>query len=88
MPKPKKGRTIRRRPLSQGQLERFCLDWNTLYPAGTPGRYHPVIGEPEYRATETTGPAFILSGHTAVVNVQGVAGCVALEACKPVEPKP
>jgi hypothetical protein len=75
-----------RNQLSLRQLEHVCDRWNARHPVGTPVIYHPVIGEKAGRSTKTTMPASILSGHSAVLFVEGVAGCVALEAVEPIEP--
>jgi hypothetical protein len=42
--------------------------------------YHPVIGRPEFRPRKTRGKAEILSGHTAVIWLEGESACVALDA--------
>jgi hypothetical protein len=57
-------------------------EWNARVPLETVIRYHPVIGNPEYRETKTRSKAFVLSGHTACVFLQGESGCVALDACE------
>jgi hypothetical protein len=36
------------------------------------------------KTTRTRSAAYVLSGHTAVVFVDGVSGCVALDAVNPV----
>lgn len=64
------------------QLEAECIVWNHKHPIGTPVTYHPVIGEKAGKETVTTGAAYVLGGHTAVVFVEGVSGCVALDACE------
>lgn len=75
---------MRRRRYTEADLEKFCVAWNATNPIGTEVEYHPVIGQPDHRLTRTRGPAYVLSGHTAVVFVDGVSGCVALDACIPV----
>lgn len=63
------------------QLALIARAWNESHPLGTPVIYHPIIGDNEgRRETETTSDAFVLAGHTVCVFVQGVSGCVALEA--------
>jgi len=54
--------------------------WNLANPVGTRVRYFPVIDAVRYVETTTRSEAFVLSGHTAVVFVEGVSGCVAIEA--------
>lgn len=66
--------------LAETLLEERLKRWNALHPSGTPVRYHPVIGDPKSRPARTRGEAYLLSGHTPVVFLVGVAGCVALDA--------
>ena len=66
------------------KLERLCLNWNSIYPVGTEVEYHPVIGEPKCKITRTRSAAYVLSCHTAVIFVERVSGCVALEAVNPI----
>ena len=63
------------------QLEAECIVWNHKNPKGTPVHFFPVIGGEKFRVTETISAAWVLSGHTAVVQLRGVSGCVALDAC-------
>jgi hypothetical protein len=70
------------RPPSLAKLQKQCDDWNARYPIGTQVQYHFVIDGPEYRLRTTRTEARILSGHTAVVWLDGESGCVCLEACK------
>jgi hypothetical protein len=72
-----------RGPQTAASLERRCMEWNAEFPIGTQVEYHPVINNPQHRVTKTRTGAYVLSGHTAVVFVEGVAGCVALDACVP-----
>ena len=69
---------------SQAELLQRCRKWNLAHPVGSEVRYHPVINGPEYRLRKTRGEAFVLSGHTACVFLEGESGCVALDACVPV----
>lgn len=50
---------------------------------GTPCFYHSVIGEPPTRETAIRDEPWLLSGHSWVTMVEGVAGCVACEAVTP-----
>jgi hypothetical protein len=68
------------------QLDQQIERWNNRYPVGTEVIYHPVIGEKEGHRTRTLTLASLLSGHTAVVFVEGVRGCVALDALTPIPP--
>jgi hypothetical protein len=63
--------------------EREVADWNRRHGVGALVKYHRIIGEGEGVATKTRSEAWVLSGHTAVVMVEGVSGCVALEAVRP-----
>lgn len=62
------------------ELKADCIVWNHEHPVGTPVLYHPIIGRKEGRETRTRGEAYVLGDHTAVVFVEGVSGCVALDA--------
>ena len=64
-------------------LQIECDAWNRAWPVGTRVVYHSVIGEAKGIHTRTRSQAYVLSGHTAVVFVEGVAGCVALDAVDP-----
>ena len=46
---------------------------------------YPVIGGDNFRLRRTVSEASILSGHTSVVWLDGERGCVALDACAPIE---
>jgi hypothetical protein len=74
-----------RRPKKPEQLQAECDLWNMAYPVGTVVEFHPVIGEPKHRIRKTRTPAQVLSGHTAVVWLDGESVCVALEACIPAQ---
>jgi len=79
------------RPVRSPQLE--CDDWNRRYPVGTAVEFYPVIydGRPEgneFRVRETCGEAYVLSGHTAVIQLIGERGCVLLDACRPIVGNP
>ena len=63
-----------------GRLDRKVKDFNRRHAVGAPVRYHRIIGEGEGMATKTRSEAWVLSGHSAVVMVEGVSGCVALDA--------
>ncbi len=52
--------------------------WNTLHPVGTPVRYWPGFRVGEGIASKTRTRASVLSGHTAVVWVEGHPACIAL----------
>lgn len=73
-----------KRPTEQ-QLQKQCDAWNARYPIGTQVAFHPIIGGPECRIRTTKSAAVVLSGHTAVVWLDGESGCSALEACSVVK---
>lgn len=58
--------------------------WNARYRPGQVVEYqsHP---EAPARTVHTRSEAFVLSGHTACVSLEGVRGVVALSACRPVQ---
>lgn len=57
-------------------------DWNSKYPPGTPVI---VLGDikGDIRRTLTRSIAWVLGGHTPVVQVQGITGCYSLERVVP-----
>jgi hypothetical protein len=73
----------RMKPKSAAELEAECLRWNAEHPIGTEVIYHPVIGQAKGTKTKTRTGAYVMSGHTAVLFVEGHAGCVALDAVEP-----
>jgi len=62
-------------------LQEYCDDWNRKYPIGTEVLYQPVMGQPECTFHKTRSAAYVLSGHTAAIFLDGVSGCVSLRAC-------
>lgn len=69
-----------RRQRTIAQLDAQVKRWNDAHPVGAPVFYHPVIGEPAGRYSNTRSLAFVLSGHTACVFIEHESGCVALDA--------
>lgn len=63
-----------------------CAAFNRDYPVGQRVRYWPAV-RPEDDSggfeSSTRSDAQVLSGHTAVVWVDGYAGCIALSHVKP-----
>jgi hypothetical protein len=55
--------------------------WNLKYSVGTPVVVRMDSGEK--RETKTRSRAEILSGHTAVIWLEGIAGCYCLDRVKP-----
>lgn len=72
---------MRKKPATLAQLTRQVEDWNSRCPIGSVVEYHPIIDEPAHRIRKTRTLAQVLSGHTAVVWLDGESGCVCLEAC-------
>jgi len=65
-------------------LQRQCDAWNDRYPIGTKVIVtKDVSGEVE---TITRSDAQVLSGHTAVIWLEGITGCYELERVRPVNP--
>lgn len=56
-------------------------NWNAKYPVGTEVRVMRDRGGPV--VTKTCSEAWMLSGHTAVVMLDGISGCYCLDRCKP-----
>ncbi|GAA2701394.1 hypothetical protein GCM10010412_099140 [Nonomuraea recticatena] len=52
--------------------------WNAAVPVGTPVRYWSGYREGEGKTSRTRTTAELLGGHTAVVWLEDVAGCVSL----------
>lgn len=76
------------RPSAEDQraaLEHVVWDFNRRYPIGTPVRYWTGAREGEGRTGETRSAAEVFSGHTPVVWVTGLVGCVALSHVEPLE---
>ena len=67
---------------SEKKLLEMCERWNEAHPIGTEVWFYPVIGGNTVRVRKTRSAAYVLSGHTAVVFLEGESGCVALEACQ------
>jgi hypothetical protein len=66
-------------------LEREVTEWNTHVKIGDTVEYRDYPeANPQTFTTRT--PAEILSGHTAVVWLNGKAGCVHIDACRKVSP--
>jgi hypothetical protein len=66
------------------QLEATVAAWNRSHPVGTPVvRYKLIAPLREATETKTRSEAWVLSGHSAVVMVEGVSGCVVLESVIP-----
>ncbi len=65
--------------------EKEVTDWNDRVNVGdlVEYRFYP---EAEPQTFKTRTRAEVLSGHTAVVWLEGKSGCVCCDACRPVSP--
>ena len=78
---------MRGRPRQAESIRRLTdrvMCWNMDFPPGTPVRVWPGFREGPGRITKTTTPAYVLGGHTPVVWVDGVRGCIALTHVQPI----
>lgn len=72
-------------PAAQQQL---VDTWNAAHPIGTPvTRYRLVNPLSQPVETKTRSEAWLMGGHTAMVMVEGQAGGVMVESCKPRSPE-
>lgn len=72
---------MRRRSVSADGLLRRCDEWNHQHPVGTAVLLTMDSGDE--KRTKTRSEAWVLSGHTAVIQVEGVAGCYDLQRVRP-----
>ena len=76
---------IPKRPSAE-QLEKVVSEWNEKHPVGTRvTRYKLIDPLEEGTETETRSEAWVMSGHSAMVMVNGVRGGVVLESVIPIE---
>lgn len=68
---------------SATELQADADGWNTMFGVGKLVKYYPTLGVPNFETVKTSGQAFVLSGHTVVVQLEGKAGCFALSHCIP-----
>ncbi len=71
-----------RRP-SQRELQLEVENWNLKHGIGVAVRVTKDNGT--IVKTVTTSRAYLLSGHTPVVMVEGISGCYLLSRVKPIE---
>jgi hypothetical protein len=77
----RKGQKLRRLQYPDATALQAQVDaFNATHAVGSDVWYHPVIGEPQCAKWQTSTLATVLSGHTAVVWLDGFRGCVALDA--------
>lgn len=66
------------------QLQKAVDAWNASYPIGTPvTRYKLIKPLADPQETKTRSAAWVMSGHSAMVMVEGVSGGVVLESVIP-----
>lgn len=68
------------RPPTPRAQQKVVDAWNAKYPVGQPVTVNRDSGEQMETVTRT--PAQLLSGHTAVVWIEGIASCYALTHVK------
>jgi hypothetical protein len=68
---------------TQAQLQRDCDIFNKAFPVGSDLLYEDVIGVTGEKPYKTRSEASVLSGHTAVVWLEGKSGCVCIDHCRP-----
>lgn len=71
-----------RRPPSAAELQRQVDTWNNMYPVGQLVRIRMDSGE--NRDTVTRSKAEVLSGHSAVIWLEGITGCYLLNRVAPI----
>lgn len=62
-------------------LQKQCDDWNAINPVGCDVELRRDFDEKTTR-TKTRSEAQILSGHTAVIWLEGISGCYMLDRVK------
>lgn len=63
--------------------EKLAKKWNERFPIGTQVRYWTGAREGRGNIAITRTPAEVLGGHTPVIWVEGVSGCIALSHVEP-----
>jgi hypothetical protein len=71
------------RPPDPAQLRNQCEMFNSRYPVGT--RVAVRTDDGEAVITNTRSKADVLSGHTAVIWLEGIAGCYVLDRVSPIK---
>lgn len=73
--------------MSKTKPEREADEFNERFAVGDLVGYSELIGE-KLTPYRTRTEASVLSGHTAVVWLEGKAGCVCVSHCMPINPEP
>jgi len=71
-----------RRPLPLAALQRECDQFNERFPVGQRVTVHLDCGDSV--STQTRSKAEVLSGHSAVIWLDGIAGCYLLDRVTPI----
>lgn len=71
------------RPPDPAQLRHQCEMFNSRYPVGTTVAVRTDDGEA--LITTTRSKADVLSGHSAVIWVEGITGCYLLDRVSPIK---
>ena len=65
------------------KAQKECDRFNKRVPVGSLVEYSEILGDPPVGQFKTRTAAQVLSGHTAVVWLEGKSGCVCVEHCTP-----
>lgn len=65
----------------QAAIEEF----EAKHSMGTPVRFYPVAGEPEFEIGNIRSECWLLGHHQPVVKITGRAGCVSIDHIEPVQ---
>lgn len=68
-----------RMKLSEAKRDEFAQ----AYPVGTPCRYYPLRGEPEFLETKIRSEPWVLAHGDVIVKVEGKAGGVLIDHITP-----
>jgi hypothetical protein len=74
---------------SYAQLVIQVNNWNAKNPIGTAVYYYPTLKDKTPKQTKTRSKAWIISGHSTMIMIDGVSGGVSLDHianCSNVEP--
>jgi hypothetical protein len=72
---------MRPRQQSSRTLQRKCDAWNQRHPIGTDVIVKRDDGT--FQRTTSRGPAYVLSGHSAVIMLEGISGVYLLDRVSP-----
>ena len=73
----------RRRPKTPLELRDQVVAFNTRFPVGV--KVSVRMDDGRSRITTTRAPAEVLSGHSAVIWLDGISGCYLLDRVSPLE---